>query len=102
MEVYIIQEIALNGKIIGYVEEAKDVLKYLPSGSPEKFRMTGKTDRELLYGKDLYVITKSDKVVGLESGDICPACRLGVVEDVAGCKTCRGNGGCGSQLKCGL
>ena len=85
------------------MKEAKDVLKYLPSGSPDGFKMLGgKTDRELLYGKDLYVITKSDKVVGLESGDVCPICRLGVVEDVAGCKTCRGNGGCGSQLKCGL
>ena len=86
--------------MIGYVEEAKDVLKYLPSGSPDGFKMLGgNTDRELLYGKDLYVITKSNKVKGTEINDICPLCEGGIIEDIGGCSTCTK---CGFQTHCGL
>ena len=91
----------MNGNIIGYVEDAKDVAKYLPSETPSGFKMLDGVNRELSYGDDVYVVVKSDKVVGLESGNICPICRIGTVEDVAGCKTCVGRG-CGAQLKCGL
>ena len=95
----IIQEIKLNNKVIGYVEEAKDILKYLPNKIPDKFKMLGGIDRELLYGEDLYVITKSDKIVGIEINDICPLCKDGIIEDIGGCSTCTR---CNFQTHCGL
>lgn len=85
--------------MIGYVEEAKDVLKYLPTCAPDGFKILNKVGRELLYGKDLYVITKSDKVKGTEINDICPLCEGGVIEDIGGCSTCTK---CGFQTHCGL
>ena len=94
------QEIKLNDKVIGYVEEAKDVLKYLPTCAPDGFKMLGgKTDRELLYGDDLYVITKSSKKRGTNINDICPVCGIGVVAEIAGCHSCPV---CSAQLRCGL
>lgn len=36
---------------------------------------------------------------GVEVGDICPICRMGIVEDIGGCNTCPN---CKAQLKCGL
>ena len=100
MEVYIIQEIKLNNKVIGYVEEAKDVLKYLPSGSPDGFKMLGgKTNRELLYGKDLYVIKSTNKKKGLGEGDICGLCSIGTLQNQGGCYVCNV---CSAALKCGL
>ena len=86
--------------MIGYVEEAKDVLKYLPSGSPDGFKMLGgNTDRELLYGKDLYVITKTDKIVGTAIGNICTICKSGVLQNQGNCAVCST---CQAALKCGL
>ena len=90
----------MNNKVVGYVEEAKDVLKYLPNGSPDSFKMLGgKTDRELLYGKDLYVIVKTDKVVGTAIGDICTICKSGVLQNQGNCAVCST---CQAALKCGL
>ena len=94
-----IQEISLNGSVIGYVEEAKDVLKYLPSGSPERFKMLGGIDRELLYGEDLYVIKSTDKKKGLGEGDICGLCSIGTLQNQGGCYVCNV---CSAALKCGL
>ena len=85
--------------MIGYVEEAKDVLKYLPSGSPDQFKMLGGIDRELLYGKDLYVIKSSNKKKGTGEGDICTLCSMGVLQNQGGCYTCSV---CNASLKCGL
>lgn len=94
------QEIKLNNKVIGYVEESKDVLKYLPNGSPDGFKMLGgKTDRELLYGKDLYVITKSDKVIGIEIGNVCTICGVGTLNNQSNCAVCSA---CGAGIKCNL
>lgn len=36
---------------------------------------------------------------GTNAGDTCPECRVGIVEDIAGCSTCSN---CGIQLQCGL
>ena len=95
------QEIKMNEKAIGYIDDPKEFKNFLPNGAPSKFEMLGSgNDRKLTYGNDVYEILKSNKKVGVDTGDICPVCRLGIVEDVAGCRTCVG--GCSAQLKCGL
>ena len=37
--------------------------------------------------------------MGTEVGDTCPVCRIGTVEEIAGCNTCTN---CSAQLRCGL
>ncbi len=44
-------------------------------------------------------VSKQDKNIGSEVGDICPICKEGKVIDSGGCNTCSN---CGAQLKCGL
>lgn len=43
--------------------------------------------------------TKANKNIGVETGDICPICLEGTVEEIGGCNTCTN---CNAQLKCGL
>lgn len=45
------------------------------------------------------VVTKQDKDIGTEIGQICPICKEGKVIDSGGCNSCSN---CGAQLKCGL
>ncbi len=45
------------------------------------------------------IISKQDKNIGSEVGEICPICKEGKVIDSGGCNTCSN---CGAQLKCGL
>ncbi len=45
------------------------------------------------------VVSKQDKDIGTEIGQICPICKEGKVIDSGGCNSCSN---CGAQLKCGL
>jgi len=49
--------------------------------------------------KDNPIITKQNRKIGVELGDICPICNEGIVEDIGGCNTCTN---CNAQLKCDI
>jgi ribonucleoside-diphosphate reductase alpha chain len=49
--------------------------------------------------KGSHALTKANRNIGVEIGDICPICLEGTVEDIGGCNTCTN---CNAQLKCGL
>jgi len=93
------EQISLNGKVVGFAEKSKDVKNFLPEGAPINISMIGGSDRELTYDDDVYTIEKSDKVVGTSEGDVCSLCHIGTLQNQGGCFTCNK---CGAQLKCGL
>ena len=88
-----------NGEKVGYAEEPRLVKDFLPTGAPSNIKMLGGTDRELTYGTDIYTVEKTNKQIGQYEGDICPVCKMGEMQNMAGCFTCSD---CGVQLKCGL
>jgi ribonucleoside-diphosphate reductase alpha chain len=63
--------------------------QYIPETKPEN------------HCEDCEECTCNDEevVYGVEPGNICPICRIGIVEELGGCTTCTN---CKTQLKCGL
>lgn len=88
-----------TGKIVGFAEHPADCKNFLPEKSITGVNMIGGTDREMVYGDEIYVIEKTDKEIGIYAGDICPVCRMALMADMNGCSVCTG---CSASLKCGL
>ena len=93
-----ITKIKKEGKPNIYVEDSKDILKFLPSTPLLSMRMYG-SNRIMVYDDGEYMISISDKVKGIYAGNICTICGNGEVVDMGGCATCSL---CGCQLKCGI
>ena len=92
------QKITKNGEPALFVENAKDVIKFLPQEELLGFELTD-TGRIMKYASGEYLIEKSNKTKGVYVGDVCIICGMGEVVDAGGCATCSR---CQAQLKCGL
>ena len=94
------ERIYKNDKTIKYVEDAKDIQKFLPDETVLSVRIIDKDSRKLLY-KDSgwYYVEKTCREKGIYEGNICPMCEGGEMVDMGGCMTCNN---CMAQLKCGL
>ena len=94
------QEIKMNEKTIGYIDDPKELKNFLPNGAPSKFEMLGSgDDRKLTYGDNVYEILKSNKKKGTGISDICSICSVGVLQDQGGCAVCSA---CNASIACGL
>lgn len=72
-------------------------IKSVPTFIQEEKRHEGFANEELLKMKG-FSLTKSGNI-GIEIGNTCPICKIGIVEDIGGCNSCTN---CYAQLKCGL
>jgi hypothetical protein len=93
-----LEVITKDAKVLGYVEDPRDVTKFLPDNTLISFKTRGKR-RTLLYEDGEYIISPTDKKKGNYIGDICSICGIGDIIDAGGCATCNK---CNAQLKCGL
>ena len=89
-----------DNKTIKYVDNEKELVKFLPSNDTVlSVKLTTKGRKLLYQNGGWYFIEKTDKKKGVYAGDICQVCSAGECVDYGGCATCNN---CGAQLKCGL
>ena len=94
------ERIYKDDKTIKYVQDVRNLQKYLPTATLLSVRMINSTHRKMLYeGLGWYHIEKTSKEKGIYEGNICPMCEGGEMVDMGGCMTCNN---CMAQLKCGL
>lgn len=94
------ERLSKDGKTIMYVEDTKELVKYLPKDDIVMSVKILENGRKILYEQSgWYLIERSNKKKGVYAGDICQICNKGELVDYGGCATCNS---CNAQLKCGL
>lgn len=94
----IIESIRFNNKVIGYIDDSREVSKYLPDNETLiSFKTYGKK-RSLLYPSGRFIIEPTDKVKGTGIGNICSICSIGTLQNQGGCAVCDC---CQAAIKCG-
>ena len=90
----------MNGTVVGYEKEPKDVVKHTPSDASIVRSDIFEDGRELEYDNGTIIrVDKTDKEYGTSPGDICIICKTAELKDAGGCATCAN---CGAQIQCGL